>query len=242
MGDPLWHDPVMAGWWAWGQSCWIGGGWASGAGPWIVGADGRIEKRSGTGSGVSRRLPHLGSNGNGVNHAGTREPGVGEEPEFHPMTMPELRRWFRFLSARLRHVRILNGDWQRACTGGALKTFTVRQGKGPAGVFLDPPYGTGAERDKNIYACDDLNVATAVCDWCIANGDDKQLRIVLAGFAGEGHERLEAAGWTVAEWYRAGFLKGGMANHGTTGTNQHKERLWLSPHCLRPGTKQLGLF
>ena len=27
MGDPRWHDPEMAGWWAWGQSCWIGSGW-----------------------------------------------------------------------------------------------------------------------------------------------------------------------------------------------------------------------
>ena len=47
MGDPMFHDPVMAGWWMWGQSCWIGSGWCSGSGPWIVGDDGRIEKRRG---------------------------------------------------------------------------------------------------------------------------------------------------------------------------------------------------
>jgi DNA adenine methylase len=267
MADPLWHDPVMGGWWAWGQSCWIGSGWASGTGPWVVGADGRIEKRSGTREpGVSRQRPHLVGNGQGVNHAGTREPGVkrqrphlgddgigvnrpqsrepgvGGEPEFHPMTMPELRRWFQFLSARLRHVRIINGDWQRVCTGGALKILTVRQDKGSAGIFLDPPYGTGAGRSSDLYSSDDLDVAAAVADWCLANGSDKDYRIVLAGFSGEGHERLEAAGWTTKEWFKSGFLKGGMAQQGAMGTNQNKERLWLSPHCLRPGKKQLGLF
>ena len=42
------------------------------------------------------------------------------------------------------------------------------------------------------------------------------------------------------EWFREGFLKGGMANTGkvmdedgeAVGKQQHRERLWLSPHCL----------
>ena len=29
MADPEWCDPKAAGWWAWGLSQWIGGGWAS---------------------------------------------------------------------------------------------------------------------------------------------------------------------------------------------------------------------
>ena len=29
MADPAWHDPIMAGWWAWGQSAWIGSGWCA---------------------------------------------------------------------------------------------------------------------------------------------------------------------------------------------------------------------
>ena len=59
---------------------------------------------------------------------------------------------------------------------------------------------------------------------------------MLAGYDLE-HESLESDGWTAAEWYRSGFLKGGMGNQ------QHRERLWLSPHCIAPGsTPQLGLF
>lgn len=255
MGDPSFHDPVMAGWWMWGQSSWIGSGWCSGRGPWYVGADGRIEKRArGTREeGVSRQLPHLGSNGQGVNHAGTREEGVSRKlphisddgrgvnrpqareegvadgDDFHPMTMPELRAWMRFLSARLRHVRILNGSWERACTSGALQTIRVRQG-GHAGVFLDPPY-LDSVRTDGLYAHDDGNVAHAVREWCLENGGNPRYRIVLAGFAEE-HGELESRGWRAVEWYRAGFLKGGMANQGAGGTNQRRERLWLSPYCL----------
>ena len=309
MADPHWHDPVMAGWWMWGQSLWIGSGWCSGEGGWVVGADGRIEKRKGA-KGVSRQLPHVGNNGRGVAHGNVREPGVkrqlphlsndgqgvarpqmrepgvsrkrphvgndgqgvntaavrepgvsrklphvsdgghgvvrpqmrepgvGEE-EYHLMTMPELLRWMRFLSARLRHVRILNGSWERATTSGVLQYLPVRQG-GHCGVFLDPPYSDEV-RQGGLYAVDSGTVADDVRAWCEANGDNPRYRIVLAGYDTE-HTALEARGWRAVEWFRDGFLKGGMGNLGK-GTQQHRERLWLSPHCLGAKvTPQMDLF
>jgi hypothetical protein len=269
MADPLWHDPVMGGWWLWGQSAWIGSGWCSGTGAWAVGDDGRIERRKGEGvnrklphvgddgrgvqtaavrePGVARQLPHVGNNGRGVVHGNLREPGVGD---FHPMTMPELRRWMHFLSARLRHVRILNGDWARCSTNGVCVNLSVRKGLGPAGVFLDPPYSTDAERCGDLYAHEDLDIANKVREWCQERGADPRYRIVLAGYDGE-HNALEEHGWTVVEWFRAGHLKGGMANtrgrvEGEDGDlhQQGKERLWLSPHCLREEARprQVGLF
>lgn len=254
MADPQWHDPVMAGWWAWGQSCWIGNGWCSGKGPWVVGDDGRITKRKQKG-GVKKQRPHLSNDGHGANRPQAREPGVykqrphlnddgvganrpqAREPgigelDCHPMTMPELRRWFRFLGARLRHVRILNGDWARAVTNGASKTLPVRMGDNHCGIFLDPPYSAKAGRDKRVYAAEDLDVANQARDWCLEHGDDRKLRIVLAGFDVE-HPELEQSGWRVVEWYRRGFLKGGMGNIGSGG-QQKRERLWLSPHCFAP--------
>lgn len=259
LANPEWCDPVVAGWWLWGLSSWIGSGWCGGDGPWIVGADGRITKQSKSNGvsrqlphlgndgrgvnrpqarepGVSRQLPHLGDNGRGVNHAGAREPGVAEDNEFHPQTMPELRRWFQFLSARLRHVRILNGDWKRSVTRGASITLPCRQGKGVCGVFFDPPYSTEAERAMGLYVQDSGDVAHDVRAWCLKNGCDKRYRIVLAGFVGEGHEKLESNGWRVIEWFKAGFLKGGMGNTGEKDEDgethqQARERLWLSPHC-----------
>jgi hypothetical protein len=253
MGDPAFHDARMAGWWLWGQCAWIGPGWCSGEGPWVVGADGRIEKRKGA-RGVSRQLPHVSNNGRGVNTAAVREPGVsrqlphvsnggrginrlrlrepgvGDEPEYHPMTMPELRRWMRFLSARLRHVRILNGDWSRAVTGGVLQNLSVRQG-GVCGVFLDPPYGDDV-RQAGLYTVDDGALASKVRAWCEENGNNPRYRIVLAGFDTE-HASLVGLGWREVEWYRAGHLKGGYGNLGGSGATQmHRDRLWLSPHCL----------
>jgi DNA adenine methylase len=258
MGDPDFHDARIAGWWVWGQSSWIGSGWCSGQGPWTVGADGVFYRRARAAStrepgvwrqlphignngkgvnhagtrepGVSRQLPHLGNDGMGVNHAGTREPGVGEP--YHPMTMPDLVRWIAFLGARLRHVRILHGDWARACTDGAALSLSVRQGKSPAGVFLDPPY-SGDVRAGGVYSHDDHGVASEVRAWCASKGPDPRYRIVLAGFSGEGHESLATEhGWREVEWYAGGFLRGGMANQSKTGTNQKRERLWISPYCL----------
>ena len=244
MADPAWHDPIMGGWWMWGQSCWIGSGWCSGKGPWIVGADGCIAKRDKRrGEGVNRQLPHLADDGKGVNRPVMRDPGVAHGMEYHQMTMPELRHWMRFLSARLRHVRIINGDWSRAVTNGASKTIEVRYG-GHCGIFLDPPYSDAAERSAGLYAVDDLNVGHAVREWALKRGVEEDTRIVLAGFDGE-HNVLEDHGWTSVEWFRDGALKGGYANQGKNGHQQRRERLWLSPHCLRPVAKpaaQVGLF
>ena len=244
MGDPKWHDPEIAGWWIWGACCWIGSGWASGRGPWVVSADGRMVRREGKGEGTWKQLPHLSDNGRGVNHAGAREPGVilPDAADFHPVTMPEVRRWFAFLSARLRHVRILNGDWKRAVTGGASKPITVRMGDGHAGIFLDPPYRATGTRDADLYTNDDGDdISAEVRAWCEKHGDDPKLRIVLAGFAGEGHEALTARGWREVEWFKAGFLKGGMGNTSARADGddapahqQHLERLWFSPACIAP--------
>jgi hypothetical protein len=260
MGDPTFHNPVIAGWWIWGQCCWIGSGWASGKGPWHsvdglfqrkekaargsginrklphLGDDGKgVNRPQARELGIGRQLPHLGNDGKGVNHAGARELGLESESEFHPVNMPEIRRWFGYLSARLRHVRILNGDWSRAVTGGASKTISVRMGKGICGVFLDPPYGD--VRSDGLYSEDSLTVAAEVQRWCAENGSDPKYRIVLAGYDVE-HEILEREhGWRAVEWYKAGFLKGGMGNTSKSKkagekNQQKRERLWLSPHCL----------
>ena len=274
MADPDFFDARMAGWWAWGQSAWIGAGWCSGRGPWVVGADGRIARRTDGGDGVHRKRPHISDNGRGVAHANAREPGVkrviphlssngggvahanarepgvarpiphltgggqgvarpqAREPgvgDYHPMTMPELTRWLRFLSARLRHVRILNGKWERACKSGALQSLPVRQG-GHCGVFLDPPYDN-AVRDADLYTEDGGTPAADARAWCVENGGNPRYRIVLAGYDAE-HGELARAGWREVEWIRKGFLKGGMAQQGEDGHQQGRERLWLSPHCL----------
>jgi len=206
--------------------------------------------------GVYRNVPHTIDNGCGVNRPGLREPGVLDSPcsehggsrldevdwgqYFHDRTMPEIIRWFRYLSARLRRVRILNGDWSRACTHGALKFLPIRTGKGYAGVFLDPPYPK-TERADGLYAHDE-DVSYCVRDWCLENTDVPWLRIVLAGFEGEFGKPLLEAGWREYEWFKAGLLRGGYAKKGRKGSQQHRERLWASPNCDVPRDDQPSLF
>jgi len=267
--DPEWYDARAAGYWAWGQSCWIGSGWCSGRGPWRVdletgrvvrvtgprGVHGKLPRLGDDGVGVATmtlrepgvagQLPHLGDNGRGVNHAGTREPGVrcecADDIAWHPMTMPKLREWLRYLSARLRHVRILNGDWHRALTNGATKSLSVRGG-GHCGILLDPPY-SGAARTTDIYAHDSATVAADCLQWCLDHGDDPDYRIALCGFTSEGHEVLTEHGWTEEEWYTKGFIRGGMANTAGHNDKQKQERIWFSPHCVRVADeRQASLF
>ena len=261
-GDPAWHDPVMAGWWLWAVAVQIGA--FAGDGAWTADrVTGRIVKqaRGARVPGVSRNLPnitreiagvngqtlrepgvfrnrpHLTDNGQGVNAAAVRSAGIADDSEaarYHPTTMPRLRAWFALLSARLRHVRVLNGDWTRLCTTGAMHTLTVRQG-GHVGVFLDPPYADNI-RAGGLYSHDSGAVTDAVREWCIANGDNPCRRIVLAGYDVE-HQALEAHGWTVHEWFaHDDFLRGGM------GEQQHRERLWASPHCLSQRAAQGDMF
>lgn len=236
-GSPEWCDPKVAGWWLWGVCCQIGA--FRGDGAWISDPiSGRLIKqpRLPREPGVSRDIPHLANNGVGINRPQMREPGVlSDDPanEFHQMTMPELIRWFQWLSARLRHVRIVNGDWARAVTTGVLWTLPVRLG-GHVGVFLDPPYDTSI-RSKKLYQ-NDNNIATDCHQWCIKNGDNSKNRIVLAGYDTE-HQNLEQHGWIKYEWFTDGFLTGGLSNVSKTSTHQqHRERLWASPHCLIPNT------
>ena len=257
-GDAAWCDPVMGGWWAWAVSVHIGA--FDGVSPWTADpVTGKIYKQKPIKTrepGVRRNTPIIGNNGQGVIQPGTREPGILDPivaahgvsalddtdwgQSYHDTAMPELIRWFRHLSARLRHVRIVNGDWRRVLTKGATLTLPIRfNDDEQCAVFLDPPYADTANRDKGIYACESLDVAHDVRRWCLENGNDSKYRIVLAGFDGEHGTELTDAGWVEYEWFKDGFLRGGMGNISRNGGKHqmHRERLWASPHCLKPQNK-----
>ena len=215
-GDPDWHDAKIAGFWVWGISCWIGSGFCSGKGPWWVNEDRKLVLGS-NGQGVNRQLVHLGNNGRVVDEPQARPPWgqrTGSEPQarLHP--------WFQALANRLQRVRVCSGDWSRVC--GPSVTFK----HGLTGVFLDPPYADTADRHDDLYREDSLNVAHAVRDWAVENGDNKLLRIALCGYEGE-HDMPSS--WSVHEW-SAGSGFGGQAEERTE--NGKRERIWFSPACL----------
>jgi hypothetical protein len=236
--DPDFYDAKFAGWWCWGQCCWIGSGWCD---------DGRLERhrnaypetgRKGV-HGLPEKLPLLRGDDNGTSTGA----GVNGRPQLGDayargrgvhghdaaMTCAERRawllEWFGRLRDRLRTVRVCCGDWLRVCGSD---TVTVRLGV--TGIFFDPPYSAESGRDPDLYATESGTVAHDVRRYCLERGADPRMRIVLAGYAGEGHEQLEDHGWTVVRWKGGG----GYGNRTAGGkANAKRERLWLSPHCRR---------
>jgi DNA adenine methylase len=209
-GDPLFFDAQIAGWWVAGVCGWIGSGFCSGEGPWYsVGGElvnvRQMPHLTNAGQGVNRKMPHVGDAGKGVNL------------------------WFADLSDRLRNVRVLSGEWERALS----ESITVRHGM--TAVFLDPPYGEEVEQTR-VYASDSGTVSDDVRRWCIENGNNSLLRIALCGYEGEGHEELLDYGWTSHAWKTAGGYGGGRGGVGDA--NRSKERIFFSPACIGPETSQ----
>ena len=231
--DPEWYDAKIAGRWVWGQCAWIGSGWCFGNGPHdyasltVDGNAGRGVNRQrphlGAGIGVNRKLPHLSDAGNGVArklpHLSDAGNGVNRKRPHQ-----SLYEYMSQLAQRLHRVRVCCGDWSRVVTKGAMSYGST------VGVFLDPPYADTADRWTNLYVIDCQQVAHEVCAWAIANGDNPRLRIVLAGYEGE-HDIPDT--WTTHAW-KAGATYQSCSGTGKNSDNRKRERLWYSPHCLKP--------
>jgi DNA adenine methylase len=125
------------------------------------------------------------------------------------------------LAERLRHVRVINGDWTR---GMNMHYGTNENGR--VGVFLDPPY-----RAFEARYFEATPVADGVAAWARENGENPQVRIALCGHAGD----YDLPDWDAVPWSRPGNTYG-------SSKTKDAECVWFSPHCLRPDTRQLGLF
>jgi hypothetical protein len=175
-------------------------------------------------------MPHVSHGGMGV-HALGQKPhlshgGMGVQEPYNPI----IYRWFRQLSERLRHVRVVCGDWTRICGG------KWQDDKGVAGIFFDPPYGV-EDRDTAIYHHDSTSIAAGVEAWCLERGALKSYRIVVAGYIEE-YSRLREAGWRMGQWKAHGGYGHTSRNGKQDGRgklNRHREALFYSPQCLNMG-------
>jgi len=214
-------DARIAGWWLWGQCCWIGSGWCDpirgqrGEGS-AGGIDcGQIPHASNAGRGVQAvslgKIPHasdaiagqkpfVSSAGMGVQASGVQASGV--------------QAWMRSLASRLERVRIVHGDWSRCLNHHYGDTETA--------VFLDPPY----RAFEKLYSDGSKPVADEVCAWARENAE---LRIALCGHRGD----YDLPGWSTKEWSRGRLTYGGK-------TTTDAECIWFSPACL--STRQRSLF
>ena len=293
--DPDHFDAKVAGWWVWGQCCWIGGAWCAhkveqnvmplldssqkgvhgsldvGENPtdWVqvprrdtVGGqdtdgistgNGRpqltdafdIGRGVNAGGGLHAKRPDIGHGnaGWGVNASLTPHPAVGTCDARRAWLVD----WMRRLSDRLRLVRTLYGHWDRACDSDSTMTRL-----GVTGVFLDPPYPANRgdngkpSRDANLYASDkgaDLDgLRDEVLAWCRKWGPNPDVRIAVCGYEGDGYAALVNEGWDEVSW----VASGGYANQRRKGKkkseNAARERIWFSPHTIRPDVPQPNLF
>lgn len=233
MTDPEYFDVQIAGWWVWGQCLWIGSGWCQRpewTGRVNVGRRARgilTEQYDHGGTGVHRRWQGGGQGGGSGVHA----------PRLSQQT-PELRGdsgatgsgvvamsrsgglydYMHRLAVRLRRVRVCCGDWRRVLTP-SVTTYV-----GTCGVFLDPPYSH--ELRERCYS-EDHDISTDVRAWALENGDNPDFRIALCGYDGE---HVMPDSWECVPW-RA---HGGYSRTARGVANRSRERIWFSPHCLRP--------
>lgn len=252
MREPDFYDVKVAGWWVWGQCLWIGSGWCqrpewkrsrvankpagingldygrAGNGveqkrrPQLTGDQGAIASVSnrrwqgggaGGGSGVvapnlSKQLPQLSGDGSGAQR------GLLNNEVFSI----GLYEYLRTLAARLRRVRVCCGDWKRVLTP-SVTTYI-----GLTGVFLDPPYAQ--DMRERCYS-EDHDISDEVRQWAIAHGDNRNMRIALCGYEGE-HAMPDT--WECVAWK----ANGGYSRSERGKANRARERIWFSPHCLKP--------
>ena len=240
--DPDYYDAKIAGWWCWGACAWIGTGWCSGEGPWMI-EDGEITNRKlphlgNAGQGVNRQLPHLGNAGRGANrqlphlssagqgvnrqlpHLGDAGRGVNRQlPHLGDAGRGEhLSAYMYALRNALRGARTACGDWQRVVT----PSVTTRHGL--TAVILDPPYGEGAQ-EYSAGGNGNKNIAGDVWAWAIENGDDPLLRIAVCAYD---DGRTVPPGWNKVKWAaRKGYQVTDEAIK-----NPDREVIYFSPHCL----------
>ena len=211
--DAAHYDVQVAGWWLWGACCWIGVGWCSGAGPWSI-VDAQWVKAGG--AGVNRKMPAVGNAGRGVNRQMPQTIGEGSMG-IHRKNV-DILKWLQDISIRLRHVRVVCGDWSRV-TGDS-----VLRGNGMTGVFLDPPYGV--DDRVGVYTHDCRNVATQAAEWAREIGKRSDTRVAFCGYDTE----HVFDGWTAWAWKANGGY--GSQSDGQGRANAGRETIWFSPACL----------
>ena len=145
-----------------------------------------------------------------------------------PCNGRRLFRQFTTLAERLWRVYILCKDWSTLCSPSVMGlTPSDLKAKTPpvCGIYLDPPYQTPGRKD-NLYRVDSVTVAEDVRRWAIEKGADPNIRIALAGYAGDYREMPD--GWTEYVWST------GQNRMGKVGGAEYDrtEVLLFSPHCL----------
>ena len=136
--------------------------------------------------------------------------------------------YFAALSDRLRKVRVACGEWDRVLG----ESVTIKHGT--TAVLLDPPYD---EKEHSVeYSAQTAGVSAKVREWAIANGSNPLYRIALCGYEGEHQMPVD---WECVAWKAAGGF--GSQGNAKGRENCKRERVWFSPHCIKPNEELFKL-
>ena len=139
--DPNWPgDAQVAGWWLWGQCCWIGSGWCD----WL----GKVPHASDAGRGVQAlgQVPHAGNAGMLTSCGRTAW------------------EWLHKLASRLERVRVVHGDWSRCLNNhyGGINTAVFLD---PPYLAYEKLYGVTAPVADDVcaWALEHADLRVAIC-------------------------------------------------------------------------------
>jgi hypothetical protein len=169
--DPEWPgDPQVAGWWLWGQCCWIGSGWCD----WF--------KVTNAGVGVQAlgQVPHVSDAGRGYLTSGGAAAHVA----------------LTKLAARLGRVRVVHGNWDRCLNShyGGKKTAVFLD---PPYCGYEKLYGDSAPVADEVasWARDNAGLRVAICghvgDYDLPGWDAVQWSRGASTYAGKKTTDLE---------------------------------------------------
>jgi hypothetical protein len=182
---------------------------------------------------LSQQLPSIGTGGHGDGTVGVHRTSGGGTCASRRAWLID---WFSRLRDRLRTVRVCSGHWLRVCDSESVTTRL-----GVTGIFADPPYphtnpDGSSSRSEGLYAQDDPDkIRDELLAYCLERGGNPMMRICVAGYDTDGYEALVEKGWECVTW----SSQGGYANRNKKNRNRDRERLYFSPHCVKP---DLGLF
>lgn len=265
--EPEYYDAKVAGWWCWGQCCWIGSSWCRPPdenGEWRQRPHAKKREKKPTTKNHKQR-PHLSSGGTGVlnptlhrqipdlsadrgvlQNRPTRRRPMNKPKGVHAMRLPSLGNMRGILGAEAPPAT----EWMvRICE----RMRNVRVICGDFSRVLKPSVlGTTKLRNTGMVPCAillDPPYSFDLRDGDLYACDDPEAGAKCATWAREHGDdrdlRIILCGYE-GEHEMPGWTEykwkahGGYAKDGND--NADKERLWFSPGCLPLVEKQLGLF
>ena len=265
-GDPDYYDARIAGWWVWGMSLWIGSGFCSGKGSWIV-ENGRLVKQH-SDAAIGGQLPRPVSVGVGALEVSWKLPTLTVQQGVKRNRL-DLASDPKGVHRKRLHLMSQKGVQRKLPETVKARGVTARRASGLYAYFAE----LQARFSRVRVVCGDW---TRVISPAVLGAKTPCAVLLDPPYTSEGRRgdlynhdsatlHVAVREWALANGdnpdyriaycgYEDGFefppvwekftwkANGGYANQGEARKeNAARETIWFSPYCLKPET-QLSLF